>query len=63
MVPNTAEIKPPLDTPLDEWGFILPGAPSGIVGAGVASRPFDVAASVQDASGAVIRALLTQGRI
>jgi len=62
MVPNTAEIRPPLDTPLDEWGFIHPGAPSGIVGAGVASRPFDVAASVQDASGAVIRALLTQGR-
>jgi quinone-modifying oxidoreductase subunit QmoA len=62
MVPNTAEMRPPLDTPLDEWGFILPGAPSGIVGAGVASRPFDVAASVQDASGAVIRALLAQGR-
>jgi quinone-modifying oxidoreductase subunit QmoA len=62
MVPNTAAARPPLDTPLDEWGFLQPGTPSGIVGAGVASRPADVAACVQEATGSVIQALIAQRR-
>jgi quinone-modifying oxidoreductase subunit QmoA len=62
MAPNAAQVKPPLDTPQDDWGFVLPQAPSGIVGAGVASRPLDVAASVQDATGAVMRTLLNLGK-
>ncbi|RJP73493.1 MAG: CoB--CoM heterodisulfide reductase iron-sulfur subunit A family protein [Candidatus Zixiibacteriota bacterium] len=61
MVPNTAQERPPLDTPLDEWGFVGSSA-SGVTGAGVASRPADVAASVQQATGSVIQALLAQRR-
>ncbi len=57
MVPNTADDAPPLDTPLDEFGFIAPHTDTGVIGAGVASRPVDVAASVQEATGAVLRAI------
>jgi quinone-modifying oxidoreductase subunit QmoA len=56
MVPNTAEQPPPLDTALDEFGFIAPDG-TGVIGAGVATRPVDVVTSVQDATGAVLRAL------
>ncbi len=62
MVPNTVDFKPPLNTELDEWGFILPHTSSGIVGAGVACRPVDVAACVQDATGSVLKALLKMER-
>lgn len=57
MVPNTADTPPPLGTPLDEFGFIAPDS-AGVIGAGTASRPLDVAASVQDATGAAMRALI-----
>lgn len=57
MVPNTVDFKPPMDTALDDWGFILPDTRSGIIGAGVARRPVEVAASVQDATGSVLKAL------
>jgi quinone-modifying oxidoreductase subunit QmoA len=57
MVPNTADESPALDTPLDEFGFIAPETGKGAISAGVATRPFDVAASVQDATGAVLKAI------
>ncbi len=57
MVPNTVDDPPPLQTPLDDFGFIAPDAPSGIIGAGVAARPADVSASVQDGTGAALRAI------
>ncbi len=57
MVPNTAEEAPPLDTPLDDYGFIAPDTGRGVIGAGVANRPLDVAASVQDATGAAMKAI------
>ncbi|MBU0520389.1 CoB--CoM heterodisulfide reductase iron-sulfur subunit A family protein [bacterium] len=60
MVPNAATDKLPADTPLDDWGFLLPDAPSGIIGAGVTNRPVEVAASVQDATGAVLKALTAE---
>jgi quinone-modifying oxidoreductase subunit QmoA len=62
MVPNTAGEPPPLDTPLDEFGFIAPGDGKGVIGAGVAMRPVDVAASVQDATGAALKAINAGGR-
>ncbi len=62
MVPNTADDAPPLDTPLDEFGFIAPHTGTGVIGAGVASRPVDVAASVQEATGAVLRAIIAGAR-
>jgi len=58
MVPNTADEPPPMDTPLDEYGFIAPEPDTGVVGAGVANRPVDVAASVQDATGAALKAII-----
>ncbi len=57
MVPNTVDIPPPLDTPLDEFGFIAPDTGKGVIGAGTSTRPFDVASSVQDATGAAMRAI------
>ncbi|MBN2226206.1 MAG: CoB--CoM heterodisulfide reductase iron-sulfur subunit A family protein [candidate division Zixibacteria bacterium] len=57
MVPNTADAPPPLETPLDDFGFIVPGSENGVIGAGTAIRPLDVSATVQDATGATLRAL------
>ena len=62
MVPNTADEKPPLDTPLDEFGFIAPNTTNGIVGAGVANRPTDVVSSLQDATGAALKAMIVGRR-
>jgi quinone-modifying oxidoreductase subunit QmoA len=57
MVPNTVDDKPPLDTPLDEYGFIVPDSTNSVIGAGVAVRPVDVQAVVQDATGAALKAI------
>jgi len=57
MVPSTVDDKPPLDTPLDDFGFIAPDTETGIIGAGVAARPYDVSATIQDATGAALKAL------
>jgi quinone-modifying oxidoreductase subunit QmoA len=57
MVPNAVDDPPPLDTVLDEYGFIVTDPTSGVVGAGTAVRPLDVATSVQDATGAALVAL------
>jgi quinone-modifying oxidoreductase subunit QmoA len=62
MVPNTVDAPPPLNTQLDEFGFIVPGNGSGIVGAGSALRPMDVASSIQDATGAALKALTVGAR-
>jgi quinone-modifying oxidoreductase subunit QmoA len=57
MVPNTLDEAPPLDTLLDEFGFITPDTSKGVIGAGTATRPLDVSASIQDATGAALRAI------
>ena len=57
MVPNTAEEPPPLDTALDEFGFIAPDVAAGVIGAGVSMRPVDVSMAVQDATGAALKAI------
>jgi quinone-modifying oxidoreductase subunit QmoA len=62
MVPNTADEPPPMDVPLDEFGFVAPEGATGIVAAGVARRPVDVAATVQDATGAALRAITVGAR-
>jgi quinone-modifying oxidoreductase subunit QmoA len=61
MVPSTVDQPPPLGTELDEYGFIVVDG-KGVVGAGTAVRPLDVSASVQDATGAALRALNRVGR-
>jgi quinone-modifying oxidoreductase subunit QmoA len=59
MVPNTRTDPPPVDVPLDEFGFIAPQLTPGFVGTGTALRPLDVAMSIQDATGAALRAMNT----
>ncbi len=60
MVPNTDIEPPPVETPRDDYGFLAPNG-SGIIGAGTVMRPYDVASSVQDATGAALRALNAAG--
>jgi quinone-modifying oxidoreductase subunit QmoA len=56
MVPSTALEKiPGLKAGLDDNGFILDGP--GIYGAGCVKRPGDVSISVQDATGAALKAI------
>ncbi len=62
MVPNTADEPPPLDVPRDEFGFLVQDAPGGVIGAGTAVRPGDVSASVQDATGAALKAITVGAR-
>ena len=57
MVPNTRTEPPPLDVPRDEFGFIAPQQTPGFVGTGTTVRPLDVALSIQDATGAALRAM------
>nr|MBN2276386.1 CoB--CoM heterodisulfide reductase iron-sulfur subunit A family protein [candidate division Zixibacteria bacterium] len=62
MVPNTADDPPPLETPLDDNGFIIPDSNTGVIGAGTVMRPLDVSASIQDATGAALKAVITGAR-
>jgi quinone-modifying oxidoreductase, subunit QmoA len=60
MVPNLTEGGLPFDLGRDDDGFAVGG--NGVVVAGVARRPADVASSVRDATGAAARALVAAGR-
>ena len=62
MMPSTAELDMPLLTAKDDDGFVLDDLEAGVVAAGVARRPEDVASSVRDATGAVARAWAAAGR-
>ena len=60
VVPTPADVRIELDGDLqrDEHGFLTGDQPiAGMVGAGCAKRPVDVAASVRDATGAALKAL------
>ncbi|MEW5701840.1 MAG: CoB--CoM heterodisulfide reductase iron-sulfur subunit A family protein [Candidatus Zixiibacteriota bacterium] len=58
MVPNTKVDPLPVSAALDDYGFLLSGQNAGLIGAGVAVRPQDVATSVRDATGAAMTALI-----
>jgi quinone-modifying oxidoreductase subunit QmoA len=60
MVPNPGGAGLPFDLARDDDGFAMGG--DGVVVAGVARRPADVASSVRDATGAAARALVAAGR-
>ena len=62
MVPNTAVDIPPLDTVRDEFGFIVSGSTHGVIGAGTSVRPLDVASTVQDGTGAAMKAIAEAAR-
>jgi quinone-modifying oxidoreductase subunit QmoA len=55
IVPNTADL--PFEAETDEYGFLMMGDGKGIIPAGCVRRPTDVATTVQDATGAAMRAL------
>ncbi|MDL1970914.1 MAG: CoB--CoM heterodisulfide reductase iron-sulfur subunit A family protein [Candidatus Desulfofervidaceae bacterium] len=58
MMPTTAEEKVPTDVPYDEFNFLLSDLQdNGIYAAGCAKKPMDVASCVQDATGAVLKAI------
>jgi quinone-modifying oxidoreductase subunit QmoA len=56
MVPNTTAADLPFEPKLDEDGFALEDLSSGMLVAGVARRPQDVANSVRDATGSAAKA-------
>jgi quinone-modifying oxidoreductase subunit QmoA len=64
MVPNTADSKPPLETRMDDFGFVLADNSSsqGVIGAGTAVRPMEVSGSVQSATGAALKAINRKAR-
>jgi quinone-modifying oxidoreductase subunit QmoA len=63
MVPSTASVKPDLAMEYDDFGFVTSSGASGIVPAGCVKAPMEVAASVQDATGAALKAVQrTMGR-
>jgi len=56
MMPSTAKEKiPGLGAACDEDGFLLDGP--GVYGAGCVKKPLDVSTSVQDATGAALKAI------
>ena len=60
MVPGSADEPPPVDATRDDFGFLVPGDGEPVIGAGTTVRPFEVSATVQDATGAVLRAIRKQ---
>lgn len=63
MVPGTASVKPDLEMEYDDFGFVISTGASGIIPAGCVKAPMEVAASVQDATGAALKAIqCTMGR-
>jgi quinone-modifying oxidoreductase subunit QmoA len=58
MVPATAQTKIPADVSYEENGFVLwDQKKRGIYGAGCVRKPMDVAAAVQDATAATLKAI------
>ena len=62
MVPNTAEEPPPCDVVRDDFGYLVNDGSTGVIGAGNSVRPLEVSATVQDATGAVLRAIAKHTR-
>jgi quinone-modifying oxidoreductase subunit QmoA len=58
MVPSVADDPLPFQMQYDEYGFCAPnGRSNGIIAAGVARTPTDVAATIRDATGAALKAI------
>lgn len=63
MQPSTMEEPPPIDAELDENGFFVQNdEPAGIYGVGTNVRPLSVHETLQDATGAAMKALLMARR-
>jgi quinone-modifying oxidoreductase subunit QmoA len=60
MEPTISELKLPSDITINENGFMVPGADQrGIYAVGCVKNPVDVAKSVQEATGAALKAIQT----
>ncbi|MHB8919340.1 MAG: NAD(P)-binding protein [Desulfocucumaceae bacterium] len=57
MVPATATVKVPAEVSYDEDGFVDESLQAGVCAAGCVKKPLDVAASVQDATAAALKAI------
>lgn len=57
MVPATAKIRPDLEMVYDDFGFVVSPGASGIIPAGCVKAPMEVAASLQDATAAALKAI------
>ncbi len=57
MEPSAATDPPPVETGMDEYGFIVPEPGDGMIVAGGAAGPFDVSMSVQSATAAALKAI------
>jgi quinone-modifying oxidoreductase subunit QmoA len=57
MAPSTSVEKAPGEVAYDDNGFLLADQKPGMIGAGCARRPSDVASSVQDATAAALKAI------
>jgi quinone-modifying oxidoreductase subunit QmoA len=62
MEPTIGEVKLPSDITVNENGFVVPGKEQGIFAVGCVKNPADVARSVQEATGATLKAIQTVGR-
>lgn len=62
MAPTAAELKLPEEVQINENGFVIPGNEKGIFAVGCIKNPVDVAKSVQEATGAALKAIQTVGR-
>jgi quinone-modifying oxidoreductase subunit QmoA len=62
MVPETAKMPADRASVRDAYGFLPAGADGGIVAAGCATQPLEVAATVQEATGAALQAILALGK-
>jgi quinone-modifying oxidoreductase subunit QmoA len=58
MVPTTKSTPPPGDVKLDDFGYIDQDDKSGIIGCGNVMRPLEVAATIQDATGAALKGII-----
>jgi quinone-modifying oxidoreductase subunit QmoA len=57
MVPGTAMTRPSIDMEYDDFGFVTSSGISGIIPAGCVKAPMEVAASLQDATAAALKAI------
>lgn len=58
MVPNGIQARMPSDIVYDEFGFVVSGLQTpGIYAAGCSKKPVDVSGSIQDATGAALKAI------
>jgi quinone-modifying oxidoreductase subunit QmoA len=58
MTPSTREAPLPLALQYDQYGFCAGDQPRGVIPAGTTKAPVDVASAIQDATGAVLEAII-----